>query len=382
MHKQFKPLIFSTPLLITAALFSMASINSHAVNVAGSLTAKTGYDSNPYRFNEQYSVVASEYQEYQARIKLKFSKKLSFMTKFNLQDYADSAEFADNQVIHASLKYQAGKFSKQRGISLNYKQKDKTYVSRLNGSTSTYNGQSLDDRYDYSQINLNAFRNFKLIKRVYNQLELDVNHKNYTDYPDLTITDFDYLGVKLTDTLAIRANKRNHHEIELAYESRFFTTREQKDAQGEEITGTEMAFNYLDLGYQYEYKPTKKTQFIMATGFTQRTDNGSGYYDSQKLALSFSAEQRWHKYSRIEASYGFSDFAYLREPEVSNISNEEEFTSEIKHELGLKSKTRLPKSWIKGASIILAYNYTLADSNRSQYQYERHTLNAGFKLAF
>jgi len=367
------------PIIIMSLLIAP---NAFAIKLNTSLSAKAGFDSNPYRLNDQFAIQGSDFIDYQVKAKIKFTKKLSLSAKGDFQDYGNSTIWGDNNTLTAHLKYKAGKFYKQRGVSLNYKQKDKTYVSRLNGTTSIYSGQNLDDRYDYQALNINAFRNFKLIKRVYNQFELDLTQKDYTDYPQLDITDVDYQSFKFTDILTIKANKRNTHSLNLSYESRLFSNREQKDNKGDEIVGTEMIFNYLDFGYHFQYRANKRTRVEFNTGFTQRTDNGSGYYDSQKLITGISSNYKWHKSSTLKFNYRYSDFAYLREPEISQISNEEDFTSETKHVVKLTSTTRLPKFWYKQAYFEVKYSYTFADSNRQQYQYDRQIISSGLRISF
>lgn len=356
--------------------------NAFAISLNTSLSTKIGYDTNPYRLSDQFDIQGSDFIDYHVKAKIKFTKKFSLTAKGDFQDYGDSATWGDNNTLTAELRYQTGKFHKQRGISLNYKQKDKTYVSRINGTTAISSEQSLDNRYDYQALTLNTYRNFKLIKRVYNQIELDLNQKDYTDYPQLSITDFDYQGFKLTDIITIKANKRNTHNINASYESRFFSNREQKNSTGDEIAGTEMVFNYLGLGYQYHYKPNKHIRFDLNSGFTQRTDNGSGYYDSQKFVIGVTSNYKWHTSSTLMLNYRYSDSSYLREPEINQASNEEDFTSESKHVAKLTSITQLPKSWLKQASFIVKYIHTIANSNRGQYQYNRQIISSGLKIRF
>lgn len=366
--------------LVIASLFIAQA--TMANTFSGRIETKAGYDSNPYRLNDQFSIKGAEYLEYRLKAKLKFSDDLSVSANIFQQDYNSTPNWADNHTIGAVLRYKTGKFSKRKGISLAYKQKEKTYISRLKGSTTQYSNQSLDDRYNYQQISANSFMNFKLIKRVYNKLDIDITQKNYSDFSQLSITNFNYFGLKLSDTLLIKSNRKTQHSLGLSYESRLFDDREQKDSQGNEIAGTNMVFNYINAEYQYGYKLSKHNHIKFEAGYSQRTDNGSGYYDSQKFNSAITSNFRWHKSSDIEVNYRYSNFAYLREPEVSQVSNEEDFTSEEKHKVSLVNNTRIPKKWLKKAHLVLDYSYVLADSNRSQYQYQRQIISAGFKLAF
>lgn len=378
MKRQFNPTI-EGGLFIASLFIAQATM---ANTFSGRIETKAGYDSNPYRLSDQFSIKGADFLDYQFKAKLKFYDDFSASANISLQDYNSSSNWADNQTISAALRYKTGKFSKRKGISLAYKQKDKTYVSRLKGSTTQHSDQSLDDRYNYQQISANSFINFKLIKRVYNKFDIDITQKDYSDFSQLNITNFDYLGVKLSDTVLIKSNRKTQHSLGLSYESRLFDDRKKKDSQGNEITGTNMVFNYINAEYQYRYKFSKYNHINLEAGYSQRTDNGSGYYNSQKLNSAIASNFRWHKSSNLELNYRYSNFAYLREPEVSQVSNEEDFTSEEKHKISLANNTRLPKKWLNKAHLLLDYSYVIADSNRSQYQYQRQIISAGIKLAF
>lgn len=347
-----------------------------------SLKTHMGYDSNPYRFNEQFTIKDSSYFAYELKAKHEIDKNLRIKAELENQIYGDNAEHGDNQSISAQVRYQTGKKRKPKGIEFNYKQFDKTYVSRLQGSTDTYSGVPLDDRYDFEQMSLSGFSTFKLKKRLYNEVELKWMNKDYEDFDQISITDYDYQSFIFSNTLSHSIRRGQSQAFDLSYETRLFKNREQKDLQGNEVANTDMVFNYINLGYEYSYERIKGLDLGLNASYKIREDNGSGYYNSQWITVSLDSKIKLSKTTKLEIAYKYKDFSYDREPQLDNTGNDEEFGSDTKHEYALKTKTRLPK-WIgKRAYWDVNYSYLSANSNYSKYSYSRHILETGLKFVF
>ena len=368
--------------LFLGALSSLAILPVAHADTDISVKTHMGYDTNPYRFNDQFTIEDSSYFAYELKAKHEIGKTIRVKAQLESQVYDDKATHGDNQTISAQVRYQTGQKRRPKGIEFKYKQFDKTYVSRLQGGTDTYSGVPLDDRYDYEQMGLTGFATFKVKKRVYNEIELDWLNKDYEDFDQLSITDYDYHSVKLSNTLTHKIRRGEYQDAAIIYESRMFTNREQKDLKGDEIVNTDMVFNYLTLAYDYNYERHKKVDLGLSVSYKIREDNGSGYYNSSWLTLGLDSTFELTKATKLELVYQYKDFAFDREPQLDNTGSDDEFGSDTKHEYQLKSKTRLPK-WVgKRAYWDVNYTYLTAESNYSKYTYDRHTLETGLKVVF
>ena len=230
---------------------TLATTHVHAdTNI--SLKTHMGYDSNPYRFNDQFTIESSSFFAYELKAKHEIGKHVRIKAELDSQIYNDNASHGDNQSISTQVRYQTGKKRRPKGIEFNYKQFDKTYVSRLQGGTDTYSGVPLDDRYDFEQMSVSGFTTLKLKKRLYNEMKFKWIDKDYEDFNQIAITDYDYQSFIVKNTLSHTIRKGQYQAFILGYESRLFKNREQKDLQGDEIANTDMVFQYLNLAYQHK----------------------------------------------------------------------------------------------------------------------------------
>jgi hypothetical protein len=351
-------------------------------NTKISVESNVGYDSNPYRFNEQFNIADSSYFSYKLKAKHEIGKELEVKAQIKDQTYGSDAAYADNQTIQAEVRYQTGKKRRPSGFELSYKNFDKTYVSRLQGSTDTYQGIPLDDRYDFDEMSINGFTTLRIKKFMYNQLAMEFSSKDYGDFDQLNITDYDYQSIKLSNTLKHRIRRRVNQEIDFSYESRMFSNREQKDLTGNEIADTEMVFNYLNMGYEYQYERIKNMDLSLSANYKIREDNSTGYYNSSWFNVGLKANFKVTKASKLQLSYSYKDFSFDREPVLDINGNDDEFASDTKQEFGLKSKTRLPKVLGERAHWEIDYSYLSADSNYVKYTYDRHIIETGLKVVF
>jgi len=375
MNKYYSPLLLSTLLLAPT---------SYAASPELSLSALAGVDSNPYRLSELFIIDEAAFMKYKLKAKIPLTKNFSIKAKGMFQDFDDSAaEWGDNHNFDLRLDYRTGKAANRGGMHLTYREVDKTYVSRTKAVTRTYYGFPLDDRHDYKQTNFNAYKNFKISKSFKNKIEANYRLRDYSDFDHPKITDYDYQSLIIADTLTYKFNRKHKHALRLSYEDRQFIDRVQKDSTGDNIENTDLAYQYLEAGYQYSYKQNKKLSYQFFAEAISRTDNGSGYYDTFTSEVGLGSNYQWQKKLTFSLDYSYRDFAYLREPERSiGLDLEEDYTSERKHTVKLANVTHLPK-WVNDKTYFeVAYKYVNADSNKQEYQYDRHIFQTGIRMDF
>jgi hypothetical protein len=268
------------------------------------------------------------------------------------------------------------------GIKLGFKSFDKTYVSRLQGSTDTFSGVSLDDRYNYNQFDIETYKTFKIQNSLYNEVAVDITTKDYSDFDQLTITDYDFNSVRFSNSLAHKIRKGERHSLDLSYEAKIFKNREQKDVNGNEILNSDMVFNYIALAYDFNYERLRTIDIGASLSYKIRKDNASGYYNSSWVKLVLDSEYKLSKNTKIEVSYSYKDFSFDREPTLDLNGNDDELGSDTKHEFQLASKTRLP-NWVGKRSYWGGeYSYLTADANYPKYTFDRHQLKTSLRVVF
>jgi predicted Zn-dependent protease len=98
----------------TSIRLSLCLIGSIAfvpvINADTTFSAKTevGYDTNPYRLNDKFSIENGTFFSYEFKAKHEIGKKIRIKAKVEKKIYSSSAKNADNQTISTGARYQVG----------------------------------------------------------------------------------------------------------------------------------------------------------------------------------------------------------------------------------------------------------------------------------
>jgi len=345
-----------------------------------SLTTMLGSDSNPYKFAHQYSVEASQYMDLDLKGKVYLSRRWSSVLQWQTRQYQQQEDWADKEKASVALQYKGRSKKHPSAFEVRLEQQDKTYVSRLNGGLSTYSGESLDDRYDYTQLNLKWQKQHKLNKGLAWQYEVKFKQKNYQDFNNLAITDLDYRTFTLGNVFEHKINKRQKDEFSANVSYRLYTHREKVDISGADMANTQLGYIDAALAYEHTLKISKRHKLAMALGYDKRVDNGSGYYDNQKAKIEFRSRYRLSGKGSLTTSYQFSDFAYDRASNQGQAGTIDEYGANQKHQLKFNGKISLSAYLPMNAQWLMGYRFEQVTADKAQYSYERHQLETGLKF--
>ena len=147
-----------------------------------------------------------------------------------------------------------------------------------------------------------------------------------------------------------------------------YDDREQTDLQGEPVPGTSLAFWRPEVFGQWRHNWDEQRRWTTTTkvGWLWNQDNGSGYWDYDRLALS--QKVRWRQGGwEIAAGARFGWYLY-RVQSVGAERRERSYAT-----LDLRVERRLGKHWFVYASAESDWNW----SNQSLDQYSDWTAGAG-----
>jgi len=365
--------------LIVLSSFSSALF---AAELDSKVDIQSGYNNNPYRFNDQFTIEGAGFMRVKAQTELKVLKPWSISAALKHHGYEDTATAANKTEWQLASELRFGKASDHWGASMSFNHLDKTYISRLNGGPSTYQGQSLDDRYDYYQSSLELFSKDKINKSLSNRISLSYDLKDYQDFDNISISDLDYQAITVDERFDIITNKHHRNRFSLAFTLRDYLNREQKDANGNSINGSQLQYHYTFAGYEYRYKANKRFKTQLAFDWENRIDNGSGYYDSNAVTANLALDFSWNKHHNSKMSLKWRDFAYQRDIELTSAGDEEEFNSETRLQMRLNHNIAWPALLGPQGEVQLGYQFKSADANRSAYQYQQQIIHGGIKLNF
>ncbi|MEL7399111.1 MAG: hypothetical protein AAFN68_00920 [Pseudomonadota bacterium] len=365
--------------IMTAGLLAF-SISDLQAEVDTKLQLSSGYNSNPFRFNQQFAPQGSQYLQAKGQLDYTFKRGWSLGAGVDAE-YYDQASDANQHNLSTDLSYRSGKASDYWQLKAMLKHRDKTYISRLTGERSRYAGEYLDDRYDYRQGELEWTKKDKLSRTLSHKWQLSYQRRDYQDYDQLNISDLDYQSFSISDQLRWKISKRQRHYFSAELTLRDYLNREQKNLQGDSLSNTELQYRYFSLGYRYRYTLKKRVEVNIEPQFELRRDNGSGYYDSDTIELASALEYRWSRHHQSQLDISYRDFSYGREPGLAN-DVEEEFNGEKRIDVSLNHTIKAPSLLGKKGAVKLSYEYRSADANRSAYQYDRSIVSAALSVRF
>jgi hypothetical protein len=164
-------------------------------------------------------------------------------------------------------------------------------------------------------------------------------------------------------------------EVSLNFQSLhwLYVDREQNDLQGELVPGSSLAFWRPEVFAQWRHNWDEQRRWTTTTkvGWLQNVDNGSGYWDYHRLALS--QKVRWRQGAwEIAGGARFGWYLYSVQS-VGSEPRERVYTT-----LDLRVERRLGKKWFLYASAESDWNW----SNQPLDQYRDWSAGAGIGREF
>ncbi len=360
----------------------MCSSLSYAKGAEYSITTMMGSDSNPYRFSEKYPTKSTNFLDLDVTAKWGLSKRWSTEMQIGARQYSHTDDWADKQKLSMEIQYQGRSKKHPSEFKVSVEQQDKTYVSRLNGGLSSYSGQSLDDRYDFTQLDVLWLKKRKLSSYYAWQYRIKFKRKNYEDFSAINISDLDYSALTLGSVIEHKITRNQVGEWALDLTYRAYSDRAQVSVNGDALANTQLGYYDSALQYAHTLKTSKRHKVIAKIAYEKRQDNGSGYYDTHKSTLEIKSKYRIAAKASFSASYQFSGYAYERASNQGQASTVEEYTANNKHQVKLTAKVKLKALGLMDAQWLTGYRYEQVSADKSVYSYERHQLEIGLKFKY
>jgi len=252
----------------------------------------TGYDSNPYRLSGNLDDGEAWFVDTNVFANQKFGK---FKLSGALKNRAHKDSFNDADVLTGKLKgrykskysVMGKKFFSSAAIETGFK--NKTYVSRTTGKIGVSNGQQIEDRYDYDYWRLSTSSSIWLRDQVKTSFALSYNNKSYDDQSSTTLSNLDYEQVDLKNTWLFKQNKDSSFKLTLSIGERDYDNRRIKNKAGTLVAGSDLKYFYHNVKLSHQYNITQNLSLDLGIKYEERSDNGSGYYDTDRLKYTANA---------------------------------------------------------------------------------------------
>lgn len=361
----------------------IASLTSNASAITLKAEVSPGYDSNPYKLSDSLDNGEAWFVDTNVFIK----QKLAGLTlSGSLKNRAHEGSFNNADVFTGRLKalykktyaISDKKVVSRLGIQTGFK--DKTYVSRSTGDTGTFSGQKIEDRYDYDYWRLLGSSSIQLSDQVRTALALTYNNKSYDDQNITGISTLDYEQANLVNTWTFKHNSDGRFKLDLGIGERDYDNRRQKSKAGALVAGSDLKYFYHNVELSHRYKITQDLRTNVGIEYEERTDNGSGYYDTDKIKYSADVFYTVDKGFKLYAKSSYEDYEYdsltTTDENDEDLPGKQGYTVKLGVEKDLSELTDMP---VLGFAGIRFDNF---DSNDPVYEYDRYQAFMGIKVNF
>ena len=377
----------SSPIIpLIAAIIVCGSPGVNAVKAAElSASAHAGLDTNPHRLSSGLDPD----MEFLSLLDLKFSNR--FDNDVSIRARSKHARYpGDDRGDWSRTEFDLGyrgefevneKRFKYR-LSTDWIDRDKNYVSRTTGEDATFGGESITDRYDYQQLNLNAEISYRTQNKTRLRARYQRRDKDYEDFSIPGLSNFDYDHNRYRFDVQFRLADQHRVSFEIGDTERAYEDRRAEDLDGNDIAGSDLEYDYTEYSAGYSYRPDKSFQFFLEVSFSDRSDNGVGYNDSTYDSVYLSWRKKLSPTDEVRASLTYSEFNYDNRSFSDTALIEEDAFDNDGYLLKLDYKRKLPQYGDEKLTLIYELQLEDYDSSDERYRYDRAIVSVGLRYDF
>ncbi|MDH5629220.1 MAG: hypothetical protein OEY96_03590 [Gammaproteobacteria bacterium] len=340
-----------------------------------------GNDSNPHKLADTLSPKSESYVATNVAYSAN-NKEIYFKAELDSESYSDST--ADVTTIDLSVGYESD--FKLKGtpykydVSLDYKIRDKTFVSNSTGQEASSGGQLIGDRFDSDTLDFNAEATYVAKSNLIYDLSYQFRSKSYEDFSALGLTNLDYSQHEIGLDMEYPTSDQVKFLTAIHYRMREYDNREAKDLTGAFIANTNLEYDYVDFEFGFLSK-VGKTRWKTTIGQTNRSDNELGYYDSSSLNFDISVRHKFGKKHTFRADFKYKDYEYDNRVDINQVTLNEETKARDGWSLDLDYQFPVTK-WSK-RTVYMYVELTTDDydSTNPIFAYSKNNIGVGFRWA-
>ena len=371
-------------LLSTFSLAILAASSSASATVL-TVNSGIGLDSNAFRLNQEFETEQQAYLNNSIRLRSDFKSPFVFNLSYANKTYLDD-DRADTTTTGFTFGYKGKWQALKYQISLGHRDFEKTYVSRFSGDVYTSKGEDFPDRYNFARLTPKMSLEYKLNKQHSLLLSGEYRETDYHDYSEFGLSNLDYSQWIGAAGWKYKPTKSFTSILNFDLQQREYDGRLAKDKDGKNIEGLTSVYDYWGVDWTGRHRFSKQTQLSLSASYTDKSDNASGYYDTEYLTLGARLRHKTDSDTQISASFMYTDLKYLRGSIRDNSESDIETNDELPDNNGFVSRLSIDKPfWSNGknqAKFYLSGTYYQYDSGIKQYTYDRYKVETGIKLRF
>lgn len=342
-----------------------------------------GFDDNPFRLNNSFNPQEDTFWLNDIEAKLDATQHLSISLGLRDQRYQDNDD-ADSQRIKGSIRYQREYKDCNCKIdaSVNYRNIDRTYISRFTGVRFAFGGQDASDRYDFSEVRPDFTFTYQFNKQHSVSTNLRMVDREYENYTSIGLPNLDFREFRNRTQWEYTPTKTSRYQIFAEYRYREYDDRLAVDANGDDILDVISEYDHWKLGLRTRFKLAKGQWFYANVDYQDRTDNGEGFFDTETTQLYLRYYARLSKTTKLDISARYTDLNYPRGQQAQDVENQDETPSSQGWYYRAHIETQL---YTFADTPLIGYvtaNYSDVSADLNVYEFDRARLTAGIKIQF
>ena len=364
--------------ILKFALLAVASTHCLAATLDAELAV--GNDSNPFTLAEKFDPQSAAFVDAKIRARQNI-ESMRLTAQIDNRSYEGLSGDGDRTTTKLEARYRKKyKIADNRTISyfsIDYTDRDKTYVSRSTGLPGTFSSQDIEDRYDYSRLGIKAKTNIYLDKKLKTAITLAIQDRDYQDYDISGLSNFDYRQFDLSNDWSYERDNHNTFDVDFKLSKRIYDDKRQRDLQGDTLPGTDLEYDMFALSLAHEHVFSKNYLSKIELYLASRNDSGPGYYDTSDIKLTALLRYSLDPETEFNTSLTYRDYEYdnnvIVDPDDEGNPGKEGYTLRFEMDRAI-DLYELPGEFFAGI------RYDDYDSNDSNYIYDRLQIFAGLRL--
>lgn len=276
------------------------------------LDGRYGIDSNPHALADELDPETEDFLYGDFHFSANYAERVYLQSSANKSWYLDD-DRADKFDADLQLSYEdyfnlGGRWDYQ--IMLAQSLVDETFVNKANGLVTEFNGESIADRFDYSQSSYALSLGYNLGHYAKFNIDFAAISKDYENFSIAGLSNLDYDENKVAFGVDFFTSEDSYYFGKLEFAFRDYLDRRAKDLLGQDIADSDLRFNFIDVKVGYILEIDKDTLWRASFGYGRREDNGDGYWSSYHTFLKFDTEQVFYTYYIFSAALIVEKYAY------------------------------------------------------------------------
>lgn len=378
IQKIAKPLYLALAILASSQILTSSQVMAVELYFTGSY----GIDSNPHQLPDIHTIDQEAFVHGDLAFSGDYNETLFFKANAKKAQYSDDERadwFKSDLDLAFKSKFSIKQYDFGYQISADHASYDKTYVNEVTGLVGTFNGQSIADRFDADLMNFNAHLSYETTQNTTFTIRYQQSDKDFEQIDIVGLSDLDFKHDRIGLDIDYQASKEGLFFAEIDFTTRDYLDRRAKDLDGIDVADTDLSYRYYAFKVGYDYRPDESVHWKYTFNYSKRSDNDSGYWDSDTGSVSIYSQYVLADYHIITGNLKLSRYAFENQVESGLVSLDEEDRDREGASLYLDYQWIFATFFKTRIGAYVTLEASAYDSPHPEYIYHRYSASVGVR---